>query len=122
MLNGACEANARPSRPSLPGWSALPDVARVPCPIPLPSIEGTQIGSATMSIPKELRPADEDRAGIQFGFYLVRISKRVGGQEVVPTCYNQASKLGQETSQPDLPKVVFALHERSGFPSSIEGG
>ena len=71
-----------------------------------------RFGMATLSIPESLRPTDEKRAGIQFGFYRVRITA-AEGQPALPPRYNSSTTLGTEISM-DAPgvqagNVIFEL-------------
>ena len=70
-------------------------------------------GTGGPSIPKELRPDPTTPPGIQFGLYRVKVSKVVGGKELIPRRYNEETILGQEAA-PDVSeianrRVVFAL-------------
>jgi len=55
-------------------------------------------GSASISIPKAERPTPQTPPGLRLGLYKVRISKVVGGKEIVPARYNAETTLGQEVS------------------------
>jgi hypothetical protein len=62
-------------------------------------------GSATVSIPKDQRPTSDTPAGIQIGFYRVRVSKVVDGKETIPAKYNTETTLGQQVA-PDDPAIL----------------
>lgn len=55
-------------------------------------------GQMAPSIPKELRPTADSPSGIQYGFYRVKISRIVNGQETLPARYNEQTELGIEVS------------------------
>ena len=70
-------------------------------------------GTGGPSIPKELRANPSTPPGIQIGLYRVKISKVVGGKELIPRKYNEDTTLGQEAA-PDVGeilnrRVIFAL-------------
>jgi hypothetical protein len=69
------------------------------------------MGSTTVSIPKEKRPAADTPAGVQLGFYRVRITKEEGGKETIPAKYNSQTTLGKEVA-PDDPDIMA---QRQGF-------
>ena len=69
-------------------------------------------GSAAVSIPKENRLVADSPPGLQFGYYIVRISKQENGKELVPAKYNTESILGQEIASDDpavLSQIVFNM-------------
>jgi hypothetical protein len=59
-------------------------------------------GSGGASIPKDQRPSPTSPPGMHLGLYKVKISKNVGGKEVVPAKYNEATTLGLEVSGESL--------------------
>jgi hypothetical protein len=70
-------------------------------------------GRGRPSIPPEQRPDPTWPSGIQIGLYRVKISKMVGGKEIIPAKYNVNTTIGQEVA-PDVPeiagnRVVYAL-------------
>jgi hypothetical protein len=70
-------------------------------------------GGASATIAKEERPNATYPPGMHLGFYKVKISKQVNGQEIIPAKYNEATVLGQEVA-PDVAeilnnRVVYAL-------------
>ncbi|TWU22564.1 hypothetical protein [Bythopirellula polymerisocia] len=73
-------------------------------------------GSASPRIPKENRRSPTDPPGMQLGIYKVRISKIVGGKEIIPPQYNSETTLGQEVAKDDRSimnkKMVFYLKSR----------
>ena len=55
-----------------------------------------------------LPPGDDPQfPGLHPGLYLVRISKKVNGQEIIPARYNTATELGREIAE-DLPRMKQA--------------
>jgi EF hand domain-containing protein len=70
-------------------------------------------GTGGPSIPKDQRPDPTMPSGIQFGFYRVKISKKVGGKESIARKYNEETTLGQEVatdvSEIANRRVVFKL-------------
>jgi hypothetical protein len=70
-------------------------------------------GSGGATIPKENRPAPTTPPGMHLGLYKVKISKLVGGKEIVPHKYNEDTVLGQEVaydvSEIANNRVVYAL-------------
>jgi len=60
--------------------------------------ETDEFGSAAMT------GHDADFPGIYLGFYRVRVSKVVNGQETIPAKYNTETELGYEASD-DIPEV-----------------
>jgi len=73
------------------------------------------LGSFNPKIPKEKRPTPETPPGLQLGLYNVRVSKKVGGEEKIPTKYNTETVLGQQVA-PDDPaiqahKIIFRLEK-----------
>ncbi len=73
-------------------------------------------GTASPRIPKEKRPSPTDPPGVQAGIYKVRISKEVGGKEVIPVKYNAKTTLGQEVSMDDKSimnkQVVYTMKSK----------
>jgi hypothetical protein len=67
--------------------------------------ETSDTGGAGFSIPKANRPAPDAPPGAQLGFYRVRITKEVNGQESIPAKYNTETILGQEIA-PDDPAIM----------------
>lgn len=67
-----------------------------------------RFGWANLSIPAELRPGNEPRAGIQFGIYRVSVSLKEDGKESLPLKYNEETELGMEVSM-DAPGVQSGL-------------
>jgi hypothetical protein len=63
--------------------------------------ETSPLGVALPAIPKAERPTADTPAGIQYGFYRVRISKKAGDQETLPARYNAESELGQQIAGDD---------------------
>lgn len=63
--------------------------------------ETSPLGVTMPTIPKADRPTPDTPAGIQYGFYRVRISKKNGGQETLPAKYNTESILGQQVAGDD---------------------
>ncbi len=59
------------------------------------------------------RGADLKFPGLYPGVYRVKISKQLGGKEIVPKRYNGESELGKEIA-PDGPRgtIVFQLKSR----------
>lgn len=80
--------------------------------------ETNELGGGGASIPKELRPTPSTPGGMQLGMYRVKISKVVGGRELIPMPYNEQTILGQEVAL-DVPeiaanRVVYALRSKPG--------
>jgi len=67
-----------------------------------------RFGWANLSIPVELRPGNEQRAGIQFGIYRVSVSLKEDGKEALPVKFNEETELGIEVSM-DAPGVQAGL-------------
>ena len=63
------------------------------------------LGVAYPRIPKEKRPVPDMPPGLQLGFYRVRVSKTVNGQETIPAIYNTETTLGQQIA-PDDPALM----------------
>ena len=63
------------------------------------------LGIAYPRIPKEKRPVPDMPPGLQLGFYRVRVSKLVNGQETIPAIYNTKTILGQQIA-PDDPALM----------------
>lgn len=77
----------------------------------VPASGVTQGGTARIDVADEDRP-DSNAHGAQNGLYLVRISYKQGGQELIPAKYNTETTLGCEVAKRAsyLPgPVVFAL-------------
>lgn len=74
------------------------------------------LGNFTPKIPKEKRPSPDTPPGLQLGFYRVRVSKMVGGKEVIPSRYNIETTLGQQVSSDDpaiqAHKIVFRVEKK----------
>lgn len=66
-------------------------------------------GSGGATIPKDQRPSPTSPPGMHLGLYKVKISKNVGGKELVPAKYNEATTLGLEVSGESLPNGSIAL-------------
>jgi hypothetical protein len=65
-----------------------------------------EFGGSGPSVPKEQRPDPERTpSGVQLGLYRVKISKVVGGKELIPGKYNVSTTLGQEIA-PDVPELA----------------
>jgi hypothetical protein len=62
-------------------------------------------GTAGPSVPKDQRPDAATPPGLALGLYQVKISKLVGGREIIPPRYNTQTTLGQEVA-PDVPEIV----------------
>lgn len=58
-------------------------------------------GAASPIIPKENRPSPDMPAGIQLGFFKIRVSKMVNGKETIPAKYNAETTLGQQIAGDD---------------------
>jgi hypothetical protein len=58
-------------------------------------------GSTTPIIPKEKRPTADTPAGIQLGFFKIRVSRESGGKETIPAKYNSQTILGQQIAGDD---------------------
>jgi EF hand domain-containing protein len=58
-------------------------------------------GVAAPYIPKEKRPTPDMPPGLQLGFYRVKVSKVVNGQETIPAKYNAETILGQQVANDD---------------------
>ena len=65
-------------------------------------------GIAIVSVPKEQRARPDWPAGIQLGFFKVRINKEVNGQESIPAQFNKETILGQQVA-PDDPALQSQL-------------
>jgi hypothetical protein len=63
--------------------------------------ETSPLGATMPTIPKADRPTPDTPAGIQYGFYRVRISKKDGDRETLPAKYNTESILGQQVAGDD---------------------
>ena len=71
-----------------------------------PAIATTnQTGSGRASIPKEQRPDPTSPPGMHIGMYRVKVSKMVGGKELIPAKYNTDTILGQEVA-PDVSEIA----------------
>ena len=57
----------------------------------------TRGGTANLDVSDEDRP-HPNAHGAQHGLYLVRISKKVDGQETIPAKYNEQTTLGCEVA------------------------
>jgi hypothetical protein len=65
-----------------------------------------EFGGSGPSVPKEQRPDPERTpSGVQLGLYRVKISKVVGGKELIPSKFNVNTTLGQEIA-PDVPELA----------------
>jgi hypothetical protein len=62
-------------------------------------------GGGGATIAKEDRPDPTSPPGMQLGIYKVKISKNVGGRELIPAKYNEATTLGQEVAV-DVPQIL----------------
>ena len=62
-------------------------------------------GVASPSIPKENRPSPTTPSGLQLGFFRVRISKVVDGEETIDPKYNTETIFGQQATGDD-PSVI----------------
>jgi hypothetical protein len=62
-------------------------------------------GFGSPSIPKENRPSPTTPSGLQLGFYRIRISKLVNGEETIAAKYNTETTLGLQATGDD-PAVV----------------
>jgi hypothetical protein len=67
--------------------------------------ETNDMGTVSVTIPKEQREPADAPPGLTLGFYRVRISKEVGGKETIPAVYNTETTLGQQIA-PDDPAVA----------------
>jgi hypothetical protein len=75
-----------------------------------------EFGGGGATIPKELRPDPTSPPGMHLGLYKVKISKTVGGKEIIPRQYNEETILGQEVAY-DVPEIsgnrlVYALKSK----------
>jgi hypothetical protein len=72
-----------------------------------------QLGDASPRVAPEHLPDPSLPSGAHFGLYIVRISKKVNGKELIPARYNTNTVLGQEVSYDDPAmqnnNVAFAL-------------
>lgn len=79
-----------------------------------------QFGDAAPTIAPEDKPDPKLPGGVYFGFYKVRISKKVGDRETILARYNTETILGQEVSYDDPAikgnNMAFAL-KSSGVPA-----
>jgi hypothetical protein len=71
------------------------------------------MGRASGTIAQQDMPDPTYPGGMQLGIYTVKISKQVGGKEIVPARYNEKTILGQDVAN-DVPeianhRVVYAL-------------
>ena len=67
-------------------------------------------GITSPTILKENRPTPDTPAGMQYGFYRVRISKKSGGTESIPAKYNAKTELTADvTEDADKNKFDYAL-------------
>ena len=62
-------------------------------------------GGGGAAIPRELRPDPTSPPGMHLGLYQVKISKVVGGKQLIPRKYNEETILGQEVSY-DVPEIA----------------
>jgi hypothetical protein len=60
-----------------------------------------ELGEARMSLRPEDRPDPNAPSGVQLGWYRVRVSKVVDGDEIIPAYFNAQTVLGQEVSFQD---------------------
>jgi hypothetical protein len=58
-------------------------------------------GAVIPRIPKEKRPYRNMGAGLQTGFYRIRISKKMNGKETIPARYNTDTMLGHQIAIDD---------------------
>lgn len=63
--------------------------------------ETSPLGKTMPAVRKEDRPTPDTPAGIQYGLFRVRISKKNGETESLPARYNTATELGQQISGDD---------------------
>lgn len=74
-----------------------------------------ELGEARMSLLAEDRPDPNAPSGVQLGWYSVRVSKVIDGEETIPARFNTQTVLGQEVSFQDLglqSQVVLRLTTR----------
>jgi hypothetical protein len=65
------------------------------------AVSVSRLGSASPIIPVENRSSPDVPPGIQVGLYKVKISKKQGTEELIPSQYNEKTILGQEVAQDD---------------------